>query len=303
VAGTGRSGTSTISGILSRLGLHVPQPEVAPDPSNPRGFCEPRWVVDFHDRLLARCGVQVADARPAAWRLAESYDDADARLLGDWLEAQLSASPRLLVKVPRSLRFLPRWVSVGAARGVAPDFLTMLRPPAEVVGSRRAQYNRGLEDAHGVAGWVNLMLGTELATRGSRRVVVNYHALLADWAGTTRAACAGLGLDDLWLAVSDPHLAARMDAFVDPGLRRVRASWDDLVLPDRMAGVARAAWEALVTGDRVALDAARAELAEVYAEAEAVARSSVLAAAGPSHSPAAVNRPSRRRLRPFIRFS
>ena len=67
VAGSGRSGTSLFSGILQRLGYHVPQPEVPADATNPRGFAESQWVVDFHTRLLAKAAVQVSDARPAAW--------------------------------------------------------------------------------------------------------------------------------------------------------------------------------------------------------------------------------------------
>ena len=67
VAGAGRSGTSTLAGIVSRLGMHVPLPEVPPDDSNPRGFSEPQWVVDVHDEWLAESLVQVSDALPIVW--------------------------------------------------------------------------------------------------------------------------------------------------------------------------------------------------------------------------------------------
>jgi hypothetical protein len=40
VAGAGRSGTSTVAGILQRLGLVVLKPEVLTDATNPRGFSE-----------------------------------------------------------------------------------------------------------------------------------------------------------------------------------------------------------------------------------------------------------------------
>jgi len=35
-----------MSGMLGHLGFHIPQPEVKADDTNPRGFGEPRWVVD-----------------------------------------------------------------------------------------------------------------------------------------------------------------------------------------------------------------------------------------------------------------
>ena len=67
VVGVGRSGTSLLAGILGQLGFHIPQPEVQADDTNPRGFGEPRWVVDFHTRLLrAR---RVTRQRRAARRL------------------------------------------------------------------------------------------------------------------------------------------------------------------------------------------------------------------------------------------
>ena len=67
VVGSGRSGTSTMAGALQALGMHVPQPEVRADETNPKGFAESKWVVDLHHELLQRCHVQVSDARPSAW--------------------------------------------------------------------------------------------------------------------------------------------------------------------------------------------------------------------------------------------
>ena len=40
VVGSGRSGTSTMAGALQALGMHVPQPEVRADETNPKGFAE-----------------------------------------------------------------------------------------------------------------------------------------------------------------------------------------------------------------------------------------------------------------------
>ena len=68
IVGSGRSGTSALACTLQSLGsVHVPQPEVPADESNPKGFGESQWIVDFHDRMLRRANVRVADARPQAW--------------------------------------------------------------------------------------------------------------------------------------------------------------------------------------------------------------------------------------------
>lgn len=285
VAGTGRSGTSTFVGALRRHGFQVPLPEVAADESNPRGFGEPRWVVDLHGRLLRQAKVQVADSRPRAWDMAAEISGTDAvreRVRG-WLEEQFDASERLVVKDPRILWFLPLWTRAARDLGAEPSFVTMLRPPPETVGSRRTYYNRGLEDPHGIASWLNLMAGTEHATRGQPRSFVRYHDLLDDWAPVIR---------DLWvrngLGEVPPTPSQDPGEFIDPGLRRQRLTWDDLELPERLESLttaAAAAFDVLASSagdedDAVLgrLDEIRATYAAYYAEAESVAHSSVIAA-------------------------
>ncbi len=81
-----------MSGALQTLGMHVPQPEVVADETNPKGFGEPQWVVDLHTELLQRCNVAVSDARPAAWFEAGKLANIE-RLrtrLHTWLEEQFA---------------------------------------------------------------------------------------------------------------------------------------------------------------------------------------------------------------------
>lgn len=286
VAGTGRSGTSTFVGVLRRHGFHVPLPEVEADETNPRGFGEPQWAVDLHTRLLRRAGVQVADARPTSFEATQEIAGSPAvrGRVGDWLQEQLASHPLLVVKDPRSLWFLPLWRSAAHDLGVRFSIVTMLRPPPETVGSRRAHYNDELKDPHGIASWVNLMTGTELSTRGDARTFVRYHDLLDDWSHV---------IDEVWtrngLPGARPAPESDPSDFIDPGLRRQRLGWDDLELPSRleeMAVEAEAAFETLVSAPPRAepeavlgrLDDVRHAYAEYYAESEAVAHSSIVAA-------------------------
>lgn len=299
VVGPGRSGTSTLTGVLRRVGVSVPRPEVPADESNPRGFGEPRWVVALHDELLGRAGVLVADARPDAWTRARSVaSDPEVRSrLRAWLSAQLDRHERVVVKDPRLAWLLPLWSGAAADLGVEPAHLTVLRPPAEVVGSRRTRYNHALEDAHGLAGWLNLVLGAEAATRETPRVLVGYHDLLDDWRGELARIDAALGPGLL----ADRRAAADIDGFIDPSLRRERAS--GLSAPPRLLGLAASAWSALgaLTGRgsdaaaaQASLDAIRAEYDAYYDECASVARSSVLAAGRePAKPPARGRRPRR----------
>ena len=183
VVGSGRSGTSTMSGTLQTLGLHVPQPEVAADATNPKGFGEPQWVVDLHTELLARSNVQVSDARPRAWLDAGrlSGDHATRERVTAWLESQFAEGDELVVKDPRASWFLGLWRACADRCDATSSYITMLRPVTEVVGSKKQYYDQRQGDVTRTAAWVNMMLHTERATRGEQRRFVRYADLLADW--------------------------------------------------------------------------------------------------------------------------
>ncbi len=275
-----------MAGILQRLGLTVPVPEVVSDETNPKGFSESQWVVDFHDDLLMHANVQVSDARPDAWTRTSAFAERPGatRLLTTWLEEQFSQADQVLIKDPRLSWFLPLWTTIAHRVGAEPSFITMLRPPAEIVGSKRTYYNSFLQDAHGVAAWLNMLLNTERATRGSARSFVRYHDLLANW----EPVITGIGTDLSLPRLQEisPQDRDTVNGFVDPSLRRVSLTWDDLDLPDRLAAMARGAWDALDRLPEVGedagtvtarLDEIHAEYAAYYLESEGVSRSSVIA--------------------------
>lgn len=295
VAGAGRSGTSTLAGITSKLGMHVPEPEVPADASNPRGFSEPQWVVDLHDRLLREAGVQVSDSRPSAWfetgRIA-TREPLRIRV-SDWLEGHFEVHPELVVKDPRLSWFLGLWRVAAIRTGATPVYATMLRPPAEVVGSKQKYYANKLGSAHLAASWVNMLLHTERATRpqgvaGSaegNRVFVRYEDLLTDWVKTVMQVGHALDIQSLIHTRSDQ--IREVHRFIDPTLRRVSQSLDDLALPARLHELVAETWAELDKladegGDTPAahatLDQLREAYIELYEEAEAISRSSAVAA-------------------------
>jgi hypothetical protein len=85
----------------------------------------------------------------------------------------------------------------------------------------------------------------------------------------------------------DAERIARVEAFVDPKLHRNRVRWADLDVPAPVEALAEQAWTDLQpradpAGDtpeaQARLDEARAAFRTLYAEAEAIAQSSVTAA-------------------------
>jgi hypothetical protein len=289
VAGSGRSGTSLLSGILQRLGFHVPQPEVPADDTNPRGFAESQWVVDFHVDLLARARIQTSDARPSAWGTAAeiSFESVVERRLRMWLKKQFGEADHIVIKDPRVSWFLPLWRRCAEEIGVQPCFATTLRHPAAVIASKQRWYGTWQGDASRTAGWLNQVLFTERATRDAPRAFVRYDDLLADWSLSVGRLGDILELgpvkDASWTSLR------QVEAFLDPSLSRSPASWDDFEIPAPLRAQADAVWELLTRlvnedGGSDALladlDRARTSFIQLYEEAEAIAQSSVWAAKG-----------------------
>lgn len=281
VTGAGRSGTSTAAGALSHLGVHVPGPFLKANDSNPKGFYESRWSVEFHNRLLKRANVTLADSRPDALDIVRSaVRDQDRDRLRSWLETNTDGHELTALKDPRTTWTLGLWSQLGSELGISTRFLTMLRHPAEVVGSRATHYSRGVDvlgergfAVKNLAGWVNAMLLTEKQTRGSHRALVRYEDLLADWRRTLAAAARATHVElDLGPTEGNP-----VDEFIDPGLSRHHLTWADVDVPLGLQEVAQLVWEAC---DRLAdsggsdpeaeaqLDAVRERYAAMYLDAQ-----------------------------------
>jgi hypothetical protein len=282
VAGSGRSGTSLFTGLTGRLGVHIPKPEVSANRSNPRGFGEPRWLVDYHNDLLSSVDVVVEDGRPEAWDLTDELAE-DPKALGplvDWLDLQFDENDRIVVKDPRLAWFLELHRTAAAKVGADVRVATMLRHPAEVMRSREIAYGTRTANTTRVIGWLTMMLGTEVRTRDLPRATVRYDDLLDDWRAALTAADATMGMG-LFARATDAQVA-EADGLVDPTLRRSSADWDELGLPARVLDLATRTYDTygrLVgtsadeqSATRAELDALRAELGAYYDECYEVAR-------------------------------
>ncbi|QCX26636.1 sulfotransferase family protein [Nocardioides jishulii] len=288
VSGSGRSGTSSLSGSLARLGMHVPEPQVPPSPTNPRGFYEPQWVLSFHKGHLREAMVFNIDSRPEAPGIvADLVASGEPHAqLREWLATQLD-HPMIVVKDPHAFWFAEVWRDVCAELGVTLKWLTALRHPAEVVGSRDIAYRQGTPDdvrhakeISNVAGWVHATLLTEKAGRAAAardgRSFIRYHDLLDDWRSALRTVEQQLRLTleaDLTSAEAHP-----VDDFITPSMRKSQLTWADLSTPEWLRDMAQEVWELLDRlVDEPADEATLARLDEIhvdydarYAEAAAV---------------------------------
>src|SRR4051794_7946109 len=187
VTGTGRSGTSTIAGTLHHLGLSVPGPLLGANESNPRGFFESRWATKFHTGLAESAKINPFDSRPWAFDRAQAAITPRMRRRLVQFLAEHAGQPQVVIKDPRSVWTQALWKEAAAEVGLDIRYISMLRHPAEVVGSRTTYYARGDEGklreyaTFNVARWMNSSLISERETRGDRRSFVQYTELLEDW--------------------------------------------------------------------------------------------------------------------------
>ncbi|MEZ5096240.1 MAG: sulfotransferase family protein [Nocardioides sp.] len=276
VLGPGRSGTSTMAGALAYSGYRVPQ-AIRGNETNPAGFFEPRWVVNFHRKLLTRADVRTLDTDPAAFeRMAKLTGDPAVRdELAAWLAGHLESKDRLVIKDPRLVWFRDLWVDVARAAGVEPGFVMMLRHPSEVSSSRSEYYNAG--EVTGVAGWVNVALMTERLTSGSPRALVLYPELTADWRAQLTRVRDQLGIE----LEPDPSVTPHpVDDFIDPQLRRMRAGWADSHVPGFLRDLGDRTFDALAslagedpaTGTTPALTELAQEYTHLHADCLAVVK-------------------------------
>lgn len=273
ITGTGRSGTSTMSGTLHHLGLFVPGPHFGANESNPKGFFESRWAVKFHKALEAAAGIDDFDSRPEAVDRARQAVTPEMReALVTFLGKHVADHPQVVVKDPRSVWAQGLWREAARDAGMEIRYVSMLRHPAEVVGSR-ATYYAGRRDEEqrrryvtiSVARWINGSIISERETRGQARAFVRYNDLLEDWRPVLTRLRDGLGLTydgDLATGVPSP-----VDDFIDPSLRRHQVTWDELEVPTELRDVAQQVWEDVsALGDAGGVDAEASADLDVQAD-------------------------------------
>ena len=255
-----------MAGALAHSGYEVPQ-AIKGNETNPQGFFEPRWVVNFHRKLLTKSGVRTLDADPAAIEAMEGVntDAAVREELHTWLGRQLEKRERIVIKDPRMVWFSPLWREVAQGLGADPGFIVMLRHPSEVSSSRTEYYNA--RQVTGVAGWINTALATEQLTHGSPRAFVHYPNLTAEWRPelTRVRELLSLGLEPAPEVTPHP-----IDDFIDPKLRRMKPGWDAISVPADLAALGDRTFDALgsiadgTAGDE--LDTVLSTLREEYAQ-------------------------------------
>jgi hypothetical protein len=265
VLGFHRSGTSMTAQLLHRLGAGVGPLDglLAADAlDNPRGYWEPRRLIELNDQLLAALGGSAIDPPPLdpGWHRDASLDMLRLEAAA-WLERAFGDAPVWALKDPRLCLTLPFWLELLAAHTDDVRYVLCLRSPVETAASLlRRPYDPPVGAAEWGEQWLVHTGAALAATRGTPRLLVAYDDLLREGAAEAARLADFAGLP------CDP---AAIAAAIEPGLRHHARSLLATAEDPGISAAARGAYLSLVAAARARRSGEAPELADAL-EAMAV---------------------------------
>lgn len=222
VLGMHRSGTSSVAGALSRLGVEPPKTPMAAAQDNPRGFFESRLIGELDDRILDAGGSWWSD-----WRRfdVDAIDPASLasfrQEIADTVGAEFGDASTIVLKDPRLCRLWPVWEGVLEGMGYRVVQVLPLRSPLEVAGSLKTRNDMPI--AQGLALWLRHVLDADRFTRRAERRLIRWSTFMKDW----RAGVATIAelLEPGALVLSR---AAEVDAYLSSDLQHEVVADDSL---------------------------------------------------------------------------
>ena len=241
VLGFGRSGTSLAMRLLNLMGVDIgPEADLVPpvEAENPRGYWEPRWILELNDEILAMLGTDwwhPLRAEPG-WERRPEFDSLRERARG-MLEKKFGSAPLWGWKEPRTTLTLPFW------RELIPNarYVICMRSPADAISSlqRRPEPNLPIRTWGDL--WLEYTIRALDETRGQPRLLVFYEDLLGDSRGQIARIASFLGLDP----IEADERNNRLLPVIEQGLRHHSTSPLELAVAWGISPVARMLFLAL----------------------------------------------------------
>jgi hypothetical protein len=236
-----RSGTSALTGALARSGVALGGRLLPADEHNPKGYFENDEIVSLHRSILLALGTNYDDFWPLpgdAWERPAILEK--QRELARIVAKDLAGEALSGVKDPRLCRLFPLWKPVLAEAGLEPCVVLCVRSPVATLASLVRR--EGFAPNKGLLLWLSHVADSERHTRGMRRLVVEYDALLADPPGTLARIASGHGI--VWPRSRD------LEGFLEPGLRHHGPETKIGELDSRLISLADRFFAALVAAAR-----------------------------------------------------
>jgi len=252
VLGMHRSGTSAVTRGLEVLGVQLGDNLHPSGEDNPKGFWEDKDCLQLNERILSYLGSAYDRLGLVEWdiehddpQLAEYAVEAE-----ELVRAKLHVSQYWGFKDPRTARLLPFWMGVLDRVGCDVGFVIAIRNPLSVM--RSLQKRNGFEPEKSFYLWLEHVVPAVARTKGKKRVVVDYDALLDAPEVQLRRIARDLRLPEPDAA----ELAVYERDFLEGGLRHTAYSSKDLEQDPAVPPQVRTAYDTLlrVSSDELRLD-------------------------------------------------
>lgn len=178
VLGMHRSGTSLLSGLISKAGFYIGKTVMSPAEDNPKGFFENQQIVNFNEQLLISLGLSWSSWQrlPDGWQslLDASEKEAAAALIDE----EFGDARLICIKDPRMCRLFPIWSEVLSEKEFDVFLVFSTRGLSEVSAS--LQHRDGMSPEQAEALWARYNLDALHNSEGAAGVHVSYRDLLSD---------------------------------------------------------------------------------------------------------------------------
>jgi hypothetical protein len=209
-----RSGTSSVAGVLAKLGAAAPANPIIGDAANPRGYFESAPITQLDNELLESAGSTWDDWRKfnESWYRSPAFESFHGRAAA-LLQSEFAGAYLPVLKDPRICRFVPFWLDILKAADASPRIVMPIRSPLEVAQS--LQEVHGIPLVKGALIWLRHVLDAEAQTRTLRRSIFTWDQFLSDWRQVVDKIASDTALS--WPRLSD-RAAEEIEGFISKAL-------------------------------------------------------------------------------------
>ncbi|MHC2796812.1 hypothetical protein ACVINZ_005824 [Mesorhizobium jarvisii] len=238
-----RSGTSALGGVINALGAAGPKTPLPSHAANPRGFFESAPLALAHDALLALAGSSWLDWRQLdQQRMNSKATEPCRQKIKQLLIDEFGDEPLIVIKDPRTCRFVPFMSSILDEMNVSPVALLPVRNPLEVAYSLHRRDKITLPES--LLLWLRHVLEAEYHSRHMPRYILSYEGFLVDWRKHMDRAAEKTGV--VWPAQPDQS-DVKIEQFLTTDLYHERSTLEDVHNHPDVTSLVRETYQILST--------------------------------------------------------
>ena len=189
IIGAHRSGTSLCAKVLGGCeGYELPS-SARSGPDNPKGFYEPFFVKEYHDKLLSQFGLTWDTFLPHRIDFPIIESSGIVSELVSLVNNDYPGGGDIILKDPRIVHFLPLWEKVSTMMKLEKHFVVPVRCPSAVAESLAKRNSTSV--SRSLLIWASSVIESEKNTRGESRSFVEF----PNWASDVPTAISRIGFD------------------------------------------------------------------------------------------------------------